>query len=174
MLLRTLSGSGAARKLSEDTEAIKKLFTPEFRNRLDATIPFAGLSQPIIERVVEKFVLQLEAQLSDRNVTIEMTDAAKAWLGKKGFDPDYGARPLARIIQEHVKKPMADELLFGDLRKGGAVKVDLDAEADEGAGKLSFEFFPAPPQPEPTEDEVEDVEGDEGDAPDSDEKAPVT
>ena len=167
-------GFGRGKREGEDSEAIKKLFTPEFRNRLDATIPFAGLSQPIIERVVEKFVLQLEAQLSDRNVTIEMTDAAKAWLGKKGFDPDYGARPLARIIQEHVKKPMADELLFGDLRKGGAVKVDLDAEADEGAGKLSFEFFPAPPQPEPTEDEVEDVEGDEGDAPDSDEKAPVT
>ena len=167
-------GFGRGKKADEDTEAIKKLFTPEFRNRLDATIPFAGLSQPIIERVVEKFVLQLEAQLSDRNVTIEMTDPAKAWLGKKGFDPDYGARPLARIIQEHIKKPMADELLFGDLRKGGAVKVDLDPEGDEGACKLSFEFFAAPPQPEPAEDEAEGVEGDESDGPETDEKAPVT
>ncbi len=134
-------GFGRGKKEGEDDEAIKKLFTPEFRNRLDATIPFAGLSEPIIERVVEKFVLQLEAQLSDRNVTIEMTDAAKSWLGKKGFDPDYGARPLARIIQEHIKKPMADELLFGDLKRGGAVKVDLDPAADDGAGKLTFEYF---------------------------------
>ena len=161
-------GFGRGKREGEDDEAIKKLFTPEFRNRLDATIPFAGLSQPIIERVVEKFVLQLEAQLSDRNVTIEMTDAAKAWLGKKGFDPDYGARPLARIIQEHVKKPMAEELLFGGLKHGGAVKVDFDAEAENGEGKLTFEYFPAP-EPVVTETEAED----DGDASDSDEKAPV-
>merc|ERR1711916_413108 len=108
-----------------------------FRNRLDATIPFAGLSQEIIERVVEKFVLQLEAQLSDRNVTIEMTDAAKTWLGKKGFDPDYGARPLSRVIQEYLKKPMAEELLFGDLKHGGAVKVDFNADGNDGAGELT-------------------------------------
>ena len=163
-------GFGRGKKEGEDEEAIKKLFTPEFRNRLDATIPFAGLSQPIIERVVEKFVLQLEAQLSDRNVTIEMTDAAKSWLGNKGFDPDYGARPLSRVIQEHLKKPMAEELLFGDLKYGGAVKVDLDKDGDDGKGELTFEFFPAP-KPEPQE-EVSQSE-DDGDAPDSDEKAPV-
>ena len=164
-------GFGRGKREGEDDEAIQKLFTPEFRNRLDATIPFAGLSQPIIERVVEKFVLQLEAQLSDRNVTIEMTDGAKTWLGKKGFDPDYGARPLARVIQEHLKKPMAEELLFGDLKHGGAVKVDLNADADNGAGELTFEYFPAP-KPEPTTNEAEDE--DDGDASDSDEKAPVS
>ncbi len=164
-------GFGRGKKEGEDDEAIKKLFTPEFRNRLDATIPFAGLSEPIIERVVEKFVLQLEAQLSDRNVTIEITDAAKSWLGKKGFDPDYGARPLARIIQEHIKKPMADELLFGDLKRGGAVKVDLDPTADDGAGKLTFEYFIAP-EPEPVVEDVETDGKDETGGPD--EKTPVT
>ena len=99
-----------------------------------------------------------------------MTDAAKSWLGNKGFDPDYGARPLSRVIQEHLKKPMAEELLFGDLKYGGAVKVDLDKDGDEGKGALTFEFFPAP-KPEPQE-EVSQSE-DDGDAPDSDEKAPV-
>lgn len=165
-------GFGRDKREGEDTEAIKKLFTPEFRNRLDATIPFAGLSPQIIERVVEKFVLQLEAQLSDRNVTIEMTDAAKAWLGKKGFDADYGARPLSRVIQEHVKKPMADELLFGDLKRGGAVKVDLDFEANEGKGELTFEYFIAP-EPEPTE-ASDASDGGDPDAAGPDEKAPVS
>ena len=164
-------GFGRGKREGEDDEAIKKLFTPEFRNRLDATIPFAGLSPEIIERVVEKFVLQLEAQLSDRNVTIEMTDKAKAWLGKKGFDADYGARPLARVIQEHVKKPMADELLFGDLKRGGAVKVDLNAEANNGAGELTFEYFIAP-EPEPVVEDVETDGKDETGGPD--EKTPVT
>lgn len=148
-------GFGRGKRDGEDEEAIKKLFTPEFRNRLDATIPFAGLSPEIIERVVEKFVLQLEAQLSDRNVTIEMTDTAKAWLAKKGFDADFGARPLGRVIQEQIKKPMADELLFGGLKHGGAVKVDFDAAGNDGAGELTFEYFPAPEPVEPApEDEA--------------------
>ncbi len=161
-------GFGRGKREGEDQEAIKKLFTPEFRNRLDATIPFAGLSPEIIERVVEKFVLQLEAQLSDRNVTIEMTDAAKAWLGKKGFDEDYGARPLARVIQEHLKKPMAEELLFGDLKRGGAVKVDLNEAGNDGAGELTFEYFVAP-EPDPGDASADD----EGDASGSDEWAPA-
>ena len=165
-------GFGRGKREGEDDEAIQKLFTPEFRNRLDATIPFAGLSQEIIERVVEKFVLQLEAQLSDRNVTIEMTDAAKTWLGKKGFDPDYGARPLSRVIQEYLKKPMAEELLFGDLKHGGAVKVDFNADGNDGAGELTFEYFPEPPKPEEPANEAEDE--DDGDASDSGEKAPVS
>ena len=162
-------GFGRGKKDGEDEEAIKKLFTPEFRNRLDATIPFAGLSQPIIERVVEKFVLQLEAQLSDRNVTIEMTDSAKAWLGKKGFDADFGARPLSRVIQEHIKKPMADELLFGDLKRGGAVKVDLNPDAKDGAGELTFEYFIAPEPPAAEENSADD----DSDGSSPDEKAPV-
>ncbi len=109
----------------EDMEAINRLFTPEFRNRLDAIVPFKSLGKETIGRVVEKFVLQLEAQLSDRQVTISLSDAARNWLGDKGYDPLYGARPLARIIQEHIKKPLADELLFGKLAKGGAVMVDV-------------------------------------------------
>jgi ATPases with chaperone activity, ATP-binding subunit len=100
-----------------------------------------------------------------------MTDKAKAWLGKKGFDADYGARPLARVIQEHVKKPMADELLFGDLKRGGAVKVDLNAEANNGAGELTFEYFIAP-EPEPVVEDVETDGKDETGGPD--EKTPVT
>ncbi|MDD3028897.1 MAG: ATP-dependent Clp protease ATP-binding subunit ClpA [Alphaproteobacteria bacterium] len=109
----------------EDNAAIDKLFSPEFRNRLDAAIGFAPLSRATVERVVEKFVLQLEGQLSERGVTLSLTPAARAWLGTKGYDPLYGARPLARVIQEHVKKPLADELLFGRLQKGGAVTVAL-------------------------------------------------
>jgi len=101
------------------------LFTPEFRNRLDATIGFAPLSPAIISRVVEKFVFQLEAQLADRDVTIELTEDASAWLAARGYDEKYGARPLARVIQEHIKKPLAEELLFGKLAKGGLVKVGV-------------------------------------------------
>ncbi|MGH7079233.1 MAG: AAA family ATPase, partial [Acetobacteraceae bacterium] len=137
-------------RLGEDDEAIKRMFTPEFRNRLDAVIGFAGLSPEIVARVVEKFVMQLEAQLADRNVTIELSSAAKEWLAEKGYDPLYGARPLARVIQEHVKKPLAEELLFGKLARGGAVKVTLKD------GLLAFECVeasvPALPRPEGEED----------------------
>ena len=116
-------GFGREMREGDDKEAIERMFTPEFRNRLDATIGFAALSPEIVERVVDKFVIQLEAQLEDRGVTIELTDQARAWLAKKGFDKLNGARPLARVIQEHIKKPLADELLFGKLAKGGTVKV---------------------------------------------------
>ncbi len=109
----------------EDTEAINRLFTPEFRNRLDAIITFSGLTPEIVARVVDKFVMQLEAQLADRNVTIELSEAARQWLAEKGYEPNFGARPLARVIQEHIKKPLAEELLFGKLAKGGLVHVDL-------------------------------------------------
>ena len=119
-------GFGRGKREGEDEEAIKKLFTPEFRNRLDAIVPFAPLGQEVISRVVDKFILQLEGQLSDRNVDIVLTDKARAWLAERGYDKDYGARPLARVIQEHVKKPMAEELLFGKLKKGGVVTIDVD------------------------------------------------
>ena len=145
-LAKPAIGFGREVRTDEDQEAVKRLFTPEFRNRLDAVIPFAGLSAEIVAQVVEKFVMQLEAQLADRNVTIEMSSAAKEWLAEKGYDPLYGARPLARVIQEHVKKPLAEELLFGKLVKGGAVKVGL---AD---GALTFDIAEAPvaalPKPE--------------------------
>ncbi|MBS7792990.1 ATP-dependent Clp protease ATP-binding subunit ClpA [Roseococcus sp. SDR] len=132
-------GFGSEVRKGEDEEAVKRMFTPEFRNRLDAVIPFAGLSAEIVAQVVEKFVMQLEAQLADRNVTIELSSAAKEWLAERGYDPLYGARPLARVIQEHVKKPLAEELLFGKLVKGGAVKVNL---VD---GALSFDIAEPPP-----------------------------
>ena len=138
-------------RVGEDEDAIKRMFTPEFRNRLDAVIGFAGLTPEIVGRVVEKFVMQLEAQLADRNVTIELSSAAKEWLAERGYDRLYGARPLARVIQEHVKKPLAEELLFGRLTKGGAVKVTLKDK------KLDFEFIeanvPALPKPEGDGDE---------------------
>ncbi|MCP5088054.1 MAG: ATP-dependent Clp protease ATP-binding subunit ClpA [Rhodobacteraceae bacterium] len=118
-------GFGRERREGEDTAAIERMFTPEFRNRLDAVISFSPLSQEVILQVVEKFVLQLEAQLMDRNVTIELTTAAAEWLAKKGYDDKMGARPLGRVIQEHVKKPLAEELLFGKLTKGGVVKVSI-------------------------------------------------
>ena len=120
----------------EDTEAINRMFTPEFRNRLDAIIGFNALSETTIARVVDKFVLQLEGQLADRGVTIELSDTARQWLGKKGYDPLYGARPLARTIQEELKKPLAEELLFGKLAKGGAVLVSFD----ESGQKLTFNY----------------------------------
>ena len=118
-------GFGRDRREGEDTAAIERTFTPEFRNRLDAVVSFAPLGRDVIAQVVEKFVLQLEAQLMDRNVTIEITKAAADWLGDKGYDNKMGARPLGRVIQEHIKKPLAEELLFGKLTKGGNVKVGV-------------------------------------------------
>ncbi len=116
-------GFGRDRREGEDTAAIERTFTPEFRNRLDAVISFAPLPRQVILQVVDKFVTQLEAQLMDRNVHIELTSDAAEWLAEKGYDDRMGARPLARVIQEHIKKPLAEELLFGRLTKGGTVRV---------------------------------------------------
>jgi ATP-dependent Clp protease ATP-binding subunit ClpA len=138
-------------RIGEDEDAIKRIFTPEFRNRLDAVIGFAGLTPETVARVVEKFVFQLEAQLADRNVTIELSSAAKEWLAERGYDRLYGARPLARVIQEHIKKPLAEELLFGKLVHGGSAKVTLKD------GKLEFEIVsnPAPAEAGQTSETVE-------------------
>lgn len=122
-------------RTDEDQEEIKRVFTPEFRNRLDAIVPFKNLAPETVARVVDKFIMQLEAQLADRNVTIELTPAARAYLAEIGYDPAMGARPLARVIQEKVKRPLAEELLFGRLVKGGLVRVD----ARDGA--LTFGFM---------------------------------
>jgi len=122
-LSREAMGFGANTREGDDEEAIKKLFTPEFRNRLDATVPFKNLSMDVMGKVVEKFILELEMQLEERNVHISLTPAAKTWLSEKGYDRLYGARPLARTIQEYVKKPLANELLFGKLLNGGEVLV---------------------------------------------------
>ena len=122
-------GFGREARVGEDEEAINRFFTPEFRNRLDSIISFKNLSPEVMVRVVDKFVIELEAQLADRNVAIDLTDAAREWLAKIGYDPLYGARPLARVIQEQIKKALAEELLFGKLHKGGHVRVDVKKNA---------------------------------------------
>ena len=125
-------------RVGEDDDAIKRMFSPEFRNRLDATIQFRALSPEVVSRVVDKFVIEVEEQLADRNVAIELTKEVRQWLARKGFDKVFGARPLGRVIQEHVKRPLADELLFGRLAKGGVVKVTVKD------GKLDFDLTEAP------------------------------
>ncbi len=133
---RASIGFGRGKVEGEDDKAIQRLFAPEFRNRLDAIVAFKPLGAETIRSVVTKFVLQLEAQLADRNITIELTDEATDWLAKNGFDELYGARPLARVIQEHIKKPLADDILFGRLTRGGHVKVELKD------GKIAFDITP--------------------------------
>jgi len=149
-LAKAAIGFGSGIREGDDHEAINRMFTPEFRNRLDAMISFAALSTETIGRVVDKFVLQLEEQLADRNVTIELDANARRWLAEKGYDPLFGARPLARVIQEHIKKPLADELLFGRLAKGGIVRVTKKPEDDA----LAFSFEERPVAPAPKEPEL--------------------
>ncbi|MBK9079419.1 MAG: ATP-dependent Clp protease ATP-binding subunit ClpA [Hyphomicrobium sp.] len=147
-------GFNRTKREGEDTEAVTKLFTPEFRNRLDAIVPFSGLSPEIIGKVVEKFIYQLEAQLADRGVSIELTDEATRWLAEKGYDEKFGARPLGRTIQEYIKKPLAEELLFGKLEHGGTVKVLVTGKGEDRA--LAFDYLPADPSKKgrnPEEDE---------------------
>jgi ATP-dependent Clp protease ATP-binding subunit ClpA len=139
-------GFGRGIKSDEDQEAINRLFTPEFRNRLDSIIAFSALETEIVARVVDKFILQLEAQLQDRNVSIQMSDEARAWVAQKGFDKLFGARPMARFIQENVKKPLAEELLFGKLEKGGHVVITL--KDDKLAFALTADATPKKPDPE--------------------------
>ncbi len=121
---------------SRSKQALERIFSPEFRNRLDAIVTFSSLTPDVMETIVEKFVLQLESQLAERHVAIELEPEARAWLAKKGYDPVYGARPLGRVIQIHVRDPLTDEILFGALEHGGTARVRLDAEADA----LTFEF----------------------------------
>ncbi|MEK9826920.1 MAG: ATP-dependent Clp protease ATP-binding subunit ClpA [Rhodospirillales bacterium] len=135
-LAKPAIGFGRSIREGDDQEAINKLFTPEFRNRLDAIISFKTLPPEVIDRVVDKFVAELEGQLAERGVSIEISSKARAWIGDKGYSPEYGARPLARIIQEHIKKPLAEELLFGKLSDGGAVEVILA----KGGKELAFRF----------------------------------
>ncbi len=153
-LAKQAIGFGSGIRTGHDEEAINRIFTPEFRNRLDAVISFAPLAPETIGRVVGKFILQLEEQLADRNVTIELEASARAWLAEKGYDPLFGARPLARIIQEHIKKPLAEELLFGHLAKGGIVRVRKDETED----KLAFSFLERPAPEAPTTGSTEPQE----------------
>ena len=139
-MARETLGFGNLTREGEDEQAVQKMFTPEFRNRLDAIVPFGYLPTDVVARVVDKFILQLELQLADRNVHINLDDESKAWLTTKGYDKLYGARPMGRLIQEKIKQPLAEELLFGKLVHGGEVTVKMK----EGA--LSFEITPAPPK----------------------------
>ncbi|MDK9694918.1 MAG: ATP-dependent Clp protease ATP-binding subunit ClpA [Siculibacillus sp.] len=152
-LARAPIGFNRVKREGEDTEAINRLFTPEFRNRLDAVVAFQNLPLEVIRQVVTKFVMQLEAQLADRNVTFELDAAATDWLATHGYDRQMGARPLGRVIQEHIKKPLADEVLFGKLKRGGVVKVTVGKSA-EGSDELKLESISAvtavaAPAPEP-------------------------
>ncbi len=144
-------GFGRAKREGEDEEAINRLFAPEFRNRLDAIIPFAGLPREVVRNVVQKFIFQLEAQLIDRGIMIDLSEEAGDWLAEKGYDERMGARPLARVIQENIKKPLAEEVLFGRLKNGGTVRVLVQPNA-AGERVLSFEYpsGPVTPKPEPT------------------------
>ena len=160
-LAKAAIGFNRSTREGEDEDAIKKLFTPEFRNRLDAVIPFANLGKPVISKVIEKFVFQLEAQLADRSVSIELTDAAKDWLGEHGYDEQFGARPMGRVIQEHIKKPLAEELLFGKLEGGGTVRVD--AQEQDGKMQLVFEIVESQPKPETEDPSGSDNSGESGD-----------
>lgn len=141
-------GFQSERRVDDDTEEIKRLFTPEFRNRLDAIVPFRALPQSAVLRVVDKFIMQLEAQLSDKRVTIALTDNARAHLAELGYDPQMGARPLARVVQEKIKKPLAEELLFGKLVDGGSVAIDFVA------GKLVFDIRAEKPSAKSAKDDL--------------------
>src|SRR6478672_7382045 len=138
-MARETLGFGNLTREGEDEQAVQKMFTPEFRNRLDAIVPFGYLPPEVVARVVDKFILQLELQLADRDVHIQLDDDAKQWLTARGYDKMYGARPMGRLIQEKVKQPLAEELLFGKLVHGGEVKVHLKDDA------LAFEIVPAAP-----------------------------
>ena len=155
-LAKQAFGFTRTKREGDDLEAINRLFAPEFRNRLDAVISFGHLPKEVVAKVVDKFVLQLEAQLADRNVTIELSDEARAWLVEHGYDETMGARPMARLIQSTIKTPLADEVLFGKLKGGGAVRVVVvkdDEAAKEGKAqeKIGFEFPEGPVRAEARE-----------------------
>ncbi|AMJ59898.1 ATP-dependent Clp protease ATP-binding subunit ClpA [Bosea sp. PAMC 26642] len=150
-MARNAYGFTRQKREGDDTDAINKLFAPEFRNRLDSVVSFGHLPKNVVSRVVDKFVLQLEAQLADRNVTIELSDEAREWLVENGYDEAMGARPMARLIQQTIKTPLADEVLFGRLKNGGAVKVVV-VQSETGIKVLGLEFPDGPVEPKPEKD----------------------
>ena len=152
-LAKSAFGFTRSKREGDDQEAINRLFAPEFRNRLDSIVSFSQLPKEVVSRVVDKFVMQLETQLADRNVTIELSDESRSWLVEHGYDETMGARPLARLIQTAIKTPLADELLFGQLKNGGAVRVIVSGKANEA--KLAFEFMSAVVKPKPEKSVLE-------------------
>ncbi len=153
-MARAAYGFTRSRREGDDIEAINRMFAPEFRNRLDAVVAFSHLPPEVIAKVVDKFIMQLDAQLAERNVTIELTDEARSWLVENGYDEQMGARPMARVIQQMIKTPLADEVLFGRLKNGGTVRVVVTSEED-GSKKLGFVFPEGPVLPRLERDIVE-------------------
>ncbi|OPZ77151.1 MAG: ATP-dependent Clp protease ATP-binding subunit ClpA [Alphaproteobacteria bacterium ADurb.Bin438] len=127
----------------DDTEALERMFTPEFRNRLDAIIKFQNLSTEVVGMVVDKFINQLKIQLLEKLITVELKQDGKLWLVNKGYDAKNGARPMARVIDEFIKKPLADEMLFGSLTSGGKVLIDVK----DGMLNLTFDSLKSKPKP---------------------------
>jgi ATP-dependent Clp protease ATP-binding subunit ClpA len=152
---RAAYGFTRTKREGEDVEAINRMFAPEFRNRLDAVVTFGHLPREVIIKVVDKFIMQLDAQLADRNVTIELTDEARNWLVENGYDEQMGARPMGRVIQQTIKTPLADEVLFGRLKNGGTVRVVVTSDEETGGKKLGFVFPEGPVLPRPERDIVE-------------------
>jgi ATP-dependent Clp protease ATP-binding subunit ClpA len=152
---KSVMGFTTVRESGDEMADIKRLFTPEFRNRLDAVVSFKALDEVVIMRVVDKFLLQLEAQLADKKVDVTFTDKLRKHLAKKGFDPLMGARPMQRLIQDTIRRALADELLFGRLTDGGRLTVDLD-DKDESKTEVLLDIQPLPkkegkPKPEAQE-----------------------
>jgi len=152
-LAKSAFGFTRNKREGDDADAINRLFSPEFRNRLDAVVSFGHLPAEVISKVVDKFIMQLEAQLADRAVSIELSDEARNWLIEHGYDQAMGARPMARIIQQVIKTPLADELLFGRLKNGGTVRVIV--REDDGKKVIGFVFPEGPVLPRPDKEVVE-------------------
>jgi ATP-dependent Clp protease ATP-binding subunit ClpA len=129
---------------SDGMEAIRKMFTPEFRNRLDTIVQFRSLDQRTIIRVVDKLIVELEAQLQDKMVTLELNDDARRWIADRGYDASMGARPMARVIQEYIKRPLAEELLFGKLTEGGHIRVSVSGDGDSLVLETQENLLPVP------------------------------
>jgi ATP-dependent Clp protease ATP-binding subunit ClpA len=154
-MAKSAFGFTRTKREGDDVEAISKMFSPEFRNRLDATVSFGHLPTEVVAQVVDKFIMQLDAQLADRNVSIELSDEARKWLVENGYDEAMGARPMARLIQSAIKTPLADEVLFGRLKNGGTVRV-IVGSGEVGNKKLAFVYPDGPllPRPEPVVEEA--------------------
>jgi ATP-dependent Clp protease ATP-binding subunit ClpA len=153
-MARPAFGFANSKRTGDDVEAINRLFAPEFRNRLDAIVQFGHLPVEVIRQIVDKFIAQLEMQLGDRNVTIELTDEARTWLVENGYDEQMGARPMARVIQKHIKTALADEVLFGRLKNGGPVRVTVQTD-EKGVKTLAFVYPEGPTLPKPDREVVE-------------------
>jgi ATP-dependent Clp protease ATP-binding subunit ClpA len=146
-LNKSVIGFTQVREQGDEMADIKRLFTPEFRNRLDATVSFKSLDEQIILRVVDKFLLVLEGQLAEKKVEVTFTDKLRKHLAKKGFDPLMGARPMQRLIQDTIRRALADELLFGRLTEGGRLTVDVELKTDEKGAETSDVMLDIQPLP---------------------------